>query len=128
MSVSPRAPRFSWTSLFPLDLPPFLRRKKAALDISDLLLSPFAAIEELKRRRENPVIEERVKQFLKGEISNYLHGDPILYLARHIVTPNFETIRFTHLIKDLGLKTVVSQDSKGLFVSQNLIKRALCKL
>jgi hypothetical protein len=102
--------------------------RKERLDISELLMSPLDAMEELKRRREDPEIMRKVEEALKGDVPDYLKGDPILYLARHIVTPNFETIRFIHLLKELGLRTVVSQDSRGLFVSQNLIKRALCKL
>jgi hypothetical protein len=105
-----------------------LSNRKERLDISSLLVSPHDALAELRKRRENPELQKKVEALLGGDIPEYLAREPVLYLARHIVTPNFETIRFVSLIRDLGLKVVVSQDSKGLFVSQNLIKRALCKL
>lgn len=105
-----------------------LPARKVKLDISDLLLNPHDALNELRKRRENPEIKKKIEDYFEGDIPEYLAGEPILYLARHIVTPNFETIRFINLMQDLGLQVVVSQDSKGLFVSQNLIKRALCKL
>ncbi len=97
-------------------------------DLSDIMLTPFEAMHELKRRRRDPAQQKRVEEYLAGDIPEYFKGDPILYLARHIVTPNFETLRFIHLMRHLGLKTVITQDSKGLFVSQNNVKRALCKL
>ena len=97
-------------------------------DPSDLLLSPFEAIRELERRQKDPALKKKVEAFLQGDIPEYFKDGPVLYLARHIVTPNFETLRFIHLIRELGFKLVVTQDSRGLFVSQNQIKRALCKL
>lgn len=97
-------------------------------DPSDLISAPFDAIRELGRRRQDPRLQKKVEEFLQGDIPDYFADGPILYLARHIVTPNFETLRFIHLIRELGLKIVVTEDSKGLFVSQNEIKRALCKL
>lgn len=97
-------------------------------DISDLVMMPFEAIEELRRRQWDPSLKRRVETLLNGDIPDYLKGDPIFYIARHVATPNFEMLRFVHLFGDLGYKAVISEDSRGLFVSQNLIKRALCKL
>lgn len=97
-------------------------------DISDLMMSPFAAVEELEKRRKDPELQRKVEEYLAGDIPEYFKDGPILYLARHIVTPNFETLRFVSLMNQLGLKTVVSQDSKGMFVPYNQIKKALCKL
>lgn len=97
-------------------------------DISDLTMPPFEAVQELKRRQKDPILKKKIEEYLSGDIPEYYRDGPILYLARHTVTPNFETLRFIHLISNLGLKTVVTQDSKGLFVTQNQVKRALGKL
>jgi hypothetical protein len=105
----------------------FSERKKVD-DISDLMMTPFEAVEELKRRRSDPTLQKKIEEYLKDDLPEYFKAGPILYIARYIVTPNFETLRFVHLMKDLGLDTVASYDSKGLFVSQNQVKRALCKL
>ena len=96
--------------------------------MSDLVMSPFEAVEELARREKDLELKKKVEEYLKGDIPEYFKDGPILYLARHIVTPNFETLRFIHLMRQLGLKTVVSHDSKGMFVPYNQIKKALCKL
>lgn len=107
---------------------PFSLFSRRRGDISDLILDPFAAIEELERRQKDPVLKKKVEEYLSGDIPDYFKDGPILYLARHVVTPNFETLRFIHLMRQLGLKTVVSQDSKGMFVPYNQVKKALCKL
>lgn len=96
--------------------------------MTDLMMTPFEAVKELKKRQSDPELKKKVEEYLEGDIPEYAKDGPILYLARHIVTPNFETLRFIHLISQLGLKTIISQDSKGLFVSQNQVKRALAKL
>ena len=97
-------------------------------DISDLMMTPIEAIQELERRQRDPTLRKKVEDYLLGDIPEYFKNGPILYLARHVATPNFETLRFKYLMESLGMKTVVSQDTKDLFVSQNQMKRALCKL
>lgn len=127
MSVSHRTRQSSVLNSISKTIAPLFFWRKPN-DISDLMMAPFAAIEELERRRKDPELQRKVEEYLTGDIPEYFKDGPILYLARHIVTPNFETLRFVHLMNQLGLKTVVSQDSKGMFVSLNQIKKALCKL
>lgn len=98
------------------------------VQVSDLLMGPFDAIEELKKRQENPELRRKIEAYLSEDIPEYFKGGPILCLSRHIVTPNFETLRFIHLMRQFEMKVVVTQDSKGLFVPVNHIKKALCKL
>ena len=107
---------------------PFFFWKGRTNDISDWMLSPLEAVEELERRRKDTSLQKRVEEYLQGDIPEYFKDGPILYLARHIATPNFETLRFKYLMEPLGMKTVVSQDTKDLFVSHNQAKKALCKL
>lgn len=92
------------------------------------MMSPLEAVEELERRRKNPDLLKKVEEYLSGDIPDYFRDGPILYLARHIATPNFETLRFKYLMEPLGMKAVVTQDTKDLFVSHNYAKKALCKL
>ncbi len=101
---------------------------KAQKYLNNLLLTPHEAIAELEHRQKDINLRKKINEYHNNDIPPYLSGEPALYLARHIATPNFETLRFIHLIGSLGYKVIISQDSRGLFVSQNLIKRALCKL
>jgi hypothetical protein len=107
---------------------PLLFWRNSSVDLSDLITTPAAALAELEKRRQDPTLKKKVEDYLQGDIPDYFNDGPILYIARHAATPNFETLRFVHLIRELGLKTVITQDSKGLFVSQNLVKRALGKM
>lgn len=109
---------------------PLLFSKDETSGVSDLMFTSREAVEELKRRQEDPVLRKKVEEYLAGDIPEYFKDGPILYLARHIITPNFETIRFIESMRQLGLgmKIVVSQDSRGMFVPYNYIKKALCKL
>lgn len=98
------------------------------VDINDYLTSHDIAVRELEERRKDPDLMRRVEAYLGGDIPDYFNGDPILYLARHVATPNFETLRFLHLTESLGMKAVIGQDTKDKFVSQNVFKRTLGKL
>jgi hypothetical protein len=93
------------------------------------LLTPLPdALVELERRKRDPVLKKKIEEYLKGDIPPYFGESPVLYLARHIATPNFETLRFLHLVEPLGLPTVIGQDLKDKFVPKNQLKRALGKL
>lgn len=99
-----------------------------AADPLDLTLPAVDAIAELRLREQIPGLKKQIEDYFGGDIPTYLNNGPVLYMARHIGTPNFESLRFLSLIKELELPVVISQDSRGLFVTQNHIKKALCKL
>ena len=95
----------------------------------DDLLTPFPeVIEELKRRAADKELRHRVEEYLGGDIPPYFAKGPVLYLARHVATPNYETLRFIHLVETCGMKVVIGQDTKDKFVPHNQLKKALGKL
>lgn len=98
------------------------------VSLDNVLTEAPAAIEELARRREDPVLRRAVEEYLNEDIPPYLKDNPALYLARHIATPNFETIRFAHLAESFNLPAVIGEDRKDIFAPQNKLKRALGKL
>ena len=92
-------------------------------------LTPYPiALEEIHRRSTDTVLRKKVEDYLAGDIPEYMGKDPVLYLARHVATPNFETLRFLHLLEPLGLPIVISQDTKDTFTSANMLKRFLGKM
>ena len=92
-------------------------------------LTPYPiALEEIRRRATDAALRQKVEEYLGGDIPEYMGQDPVLYLARHVATPNFETLRFLHLLEPLGLPIVVSQDTKDMFTSANMLKRFLGKM
>lgn len=103
-------------------------RVKKSVDATHLLTPLPDALAELERRRKDPVLRKKIEEYLRGDIPEYFGDLPTLYLARHIATPNFETLRFLHLVEPLGLATVIGQDLQDKFVSKNQLKKALGKL
>ncbi len=93
------------------------------------LLTPLEdAIVEIERRRKDPELLRRVEAYLENDIPQHFKAGPILYLARHVATPNFETLRFLHLIEPLGLPAVIGNDLSDKFVPKNPLKKAIGKL
>ncbi len=87
------------------------------------------AIAEITVRRKNPALVAAVRKYLKDDIPPHFdQAQPILYLCRHIATPNYEALRFIEIGKPTGLPLVIGEDHKGLFVGSNKLKRALGKL
>jgi hypothetical protein len=87
------------------------------------------AISEAKQRRNNPELVKKIHDYLNGDIPKHFdREEPVLYLSRHIATPNYEALRFVEIGKPHALPLVIGQDKKGKFVSHNELKRALGKL
>lgn len=128
MSLSCKVDQPSVFKLIFKTISPFCFWKSESSDVSDLVLEPLEAVEELERRRQDTTLQKKVEEYLRGDIPDYFKNGPILYLARHVATPNFETLRFKYLMESLEMKTVVGQDTKDLFVPSNQMKKALCKL
>lgn len=97
--------------------------------VDSLILPLDDAIEEIKRRREDPVLFEKVNDFLEGDIpKHFISDEPVLYLARHLVTPNYETLHFVEKASKTGLPVVIGQDTEDIFSPNNTLKKNLGKL
>ena len=87
------------------------------------------AVLEIKRRREDKDLIKKVEDFFNTDIPEHFMGpDPICYLARHIATPNYETLHFIDIAKSTKLPIVIGLDVKDKFVTNNALKRALGKM
>ena len=94
-----------------------------------LFLTPLdVAIKELKQRDKDKNLRLQVEGYLNNDIPPYFRNEQIGYLARHVATPNFETIHFLNICKQQNLPAFIGQDSGDIFVSHNDLKRALGKL
>jgi len=128
MSILHRTHRSSVLQSVSKTLSTIFFREDEVSDVSDLVFAPLEAVKELEKRRRDTTLQKKVEEYLHGDIPDYFKNGPILYLARHIATPNFETLRFKYLMEPLEMETVVGQDTKDLFVPSNQMKKALCKL
>ncbi len=94
-----------------------------------LFLTPIEdALKELKQRGDNNNLRLEVEAYLNNDIPPYFKNGQIGYLARHVATPNFETMHFLDICKQQNLPACIGQDSGDIFVSHNDLKRALGKL
>jgi hypothetical protein len=87
------------------------------------------AIEEAFRRKSDIELNRQVRDFLDNDIPPHLDDKvPVCYMARHVATPNFETLKFIELAKPYGLPIVISQDLDDIFTPNNSLKKTLGKL
>lgn len=96
--------------------------------VDDLLTPLPEALAELEIRRRDPALKKKIQDHLGDNIPSYFKNAPVLYLARHLATPNFETVRFSQLLQTYDLPVVIGQDTKDKFVPQNILKWSLCRL
>lgn len=98
-------------------------------ELNDFFTAEKEAIKELKRRREDKALLRKVYDFLNGDIPEHFSREkPIVYLARHIATPNYETLRFVELAKQHKLPIVIGMDKRDKFVSNSILKKPLGKM
>jgi len=87
------------------------------------------AVAEIQRRRSDTELPKQVEDYLQGDLPDYLRGpQPVLYLARHVATPNLETLHFIDITRPFGLPVVIGQDSHDKFVTHNAMKHALARM
>lgn len=94
----------------------------------DIVLSPLHAVKELRNRAQNPELRRRVEEYLGNDIPEYAQQGLFLCATRYIVSANFETLRFLNLSEPLSLPVVLTEDVQDIFIPQNVVKKALCKL
>ncbi len=98
-------------------------------EFQGLFLPSHEAIADMRVRHRDPALHKAVLRFLKGDLPAYLSGQPpVLYLARHVATPNTETLLFLQTLACTGERLVIGQDLHDKFVSINAMKRALGRL
>lgn len=87
------------------------------------------ALSLIQARRQDSRLLNNITEYLNNDIpAHFNQPNPILYLCRHIATPNFEAMRFIEIGKPLNLPLVIGEDSRGTFFGNNVLKRALGKL
>lgn len=103
-------------------------KPQGTLTAENLLTPHQEAISELTRRRADSDLVSRVESYLGNDVPEYFNPEPVLYLARHLATPNFETLRFLHLAESIGIHVVLGEDTRDRFAPHNPLKKALGQL
>ncbi|MBP9759883.1 MAG: hypothetical protein KBD24_00755 [Candidatus Pacebacteria bacterium] len=79
-------------------------------------------------RRSDHLLRQKVESFLGDDVPEPFREGHVFYLARHVATPNFETLFFLDIASHLEWTPVIGQDQEDKFVSVNSLKHALGKL
>ncbi len=95
---------------------------------TDIVLAPLQAVEQLRKRAHNHDLRRRVEEYLGNDIPTYARQGLFMCATRYIVSANFETLRFVSLSEPLSLPVVLTEDLQDIFIPQNVVKKALCKL
>jgi hypothetical protein len=85
------------------------------------------AKEEVWKRWNDAGLRQRVLEYV-GELPEGLGREPWAVMVRHIVTPNFEFLRFTERVKKTGLKPCCQEYTSDKFCTWNPDKLLLGKI
>lgn len=86
------------------------------------------AKEEIWRRRNDSELKAKVETVLHNDIPSIFKESPRLVLARQVVSPNYELLRFLDLAKDFGIKPAFFEYAADKFITKNDDKYYLAKL
>lgn len=100
------------------------------MNMANIYFTPADAAKELHRRREMAHLNERVIEYLKGDIPGPFKdaGETIAVLFRNIFTPDYELGIFLKHTKSIGARPVLAEYTQDRFVAKNEDKYALGKL
>ncbi len=94
----------------------------------DAIYTPLSvAKEEIWRRWNDKALRKKVEDFLGGDIPEVFGKVPVATIGRHILTPNFELLRFQELSEIIDLKPVCLEYLEDKFATENIDKYHLGK-
>lgn len=98
-----------------------------ATDIRGMYSSFDEILSEIRARRSDKVLHQKVAAFLGKHGFPYPEGGPRGFFSRSVMTPNFELAYFLDLTRDLGLDPLLLE-YPDKFVAKNPAKYCLGKL
>jgi len=109
----------------------YLTRFRPESLLESYLMSLEDALTEAEKRRKDPALQHAIHTYLEGDIPKYFKRDtPVLYLSRHVPTPNEETLDFLEYCHKYNpeLPVLIGQDTEDIFTGNNILKRNLGKM
>lgn len=102
-----------------------LETPKKTISVDHIFTTAEDALRKLEERKH---LRPEVEYFLGGDLPEYFRGNVFAYYARHIATPNHETLRMYNELTEKGIPVVIGQDSHDKFVSVNYMKAVLGRM
>jgi len=95
----------------------------------DSIYTPLSvAKEEIWRRWNDEELRKKVNIFINGDVPDFLKDAPKAYLARQVLTPNFDFFQFLKLAVFSGLDFVCPEFIEDKFSAKNSSKYFLGKM
>ncbi len=96
---------------------------------NELVYTPLEeAVREMYRRRADPVLSAKVQELLGDALPAEFLSEPRVVLARHLITPDHETVRFLAIPDSLGIKALFFEYLSDKFIFKNPGKYHLAKM
>jgi len=105
-----------------------VRGKDGEMKLENFYTPLAEAKKEIQRRWKDKELRKKVDKFLGGDVPKFLKGEPKVYLARHLNTPDKEFSRFLELSKKLKLSPICPELLSDKFSAKNSDKYYLGKL
>jgi len=102
--------------------------KNKNLSVEDIYTPLSVAKKEIWKRWDDKELRKKVGEFLGGDIPKFLKDSPKAYFPRHVVSPNFDFLRFLKKVNCAEIDFVCPEYRKDKFVSKNKSKYHLCKM
>jgi len=102
-------------------------QEKLRKEIEAIYTPLSKAKEELEKRWKDKKLKKKVDKFL-GKIPGYLDDKPKAYLARHLVSPNYDFLKFLKIVENAELAFICPEFTKDKFIAKNACKYHLAKL
>ncbi len=105
------------------------RRNQSSREELNGIYTPLSiAKKEIWKRWNDKKLKKKVKDFLDGDVPEIFKKAPMAALGRHVLTPNFELLRFRDLSRMINLEPVCLEYLKDKLATENIDKYYLCKL
>ncbi|NTW13592.1 MAG: hypothetical protein HGA31_00985 [Candidatus Moranbacteria bacterium] len=104
------------------------RERELRNELDEIYTPLEEAKEEIWRRWNDKQLRERVIGLLGGDIPDVMREAPRAILSRQIPSPNFETLHFVEMTKDIGIRPAFFKYNNDKFVTKNEDKYYLAKM
>ncbi len=86
------------------------------------------AVEQLHARRADVNLQKKLRKVLENSVPDKLFTEPRVVLARHLITPNHEVIRFLAVPDSLGMKPLFFEYLSDKLIYKNPAKYRFARL
>jgi len=103
-------------------------QEKLKKEIESIYTPLSVARKEIQKRWEDKELKKKVDDFLGNDLPEFLKDNPKAYLARHLISPNYDFLKFLKMAESAEINFICPEFIKDKFVAKNVCKYHLGKL